>query len=364
MSYVKQLEYKRQAVQDNLQRVAKIPLKAEPAAGMETPWHYRNKTTWQTAVVDGKIKAGFFGIRSHQLVPVLHCSIAYDHSNKAKEAVIAWMAEFDIPPYQELSKSGMIRQIITRANDAGELMVILSFNGEKIPRQVELIQHLNAVLPKLVSICATNQFLTDESEDDVAYSVIFGDRALKETIDGVRFSLSPFSFFQVNHAICREMYRYVLQQAISDRNSSVIDVYSGVGSISLLAAKSCRQVIWLELSSGAIKDARMNALDNQIMNVQFIQGYAENELPRLIQSGFRADAIILDPPRKGAHPDVLKAITEAQPERIVYISCHPGSQARDAAILEKSRYKAISAKPFDMFCQTAEIENVITFSRS
>ena len=364
MTYIQQLEYKQQAIQDNLQRIAKIPLKTEPVRGMEIPWHYRNKTTWQAALVGGKIQAGFFVSQSRQLVPVLQCCIANDHSNGAKDAVIAWMTEFGIQPFHDQSKSGVIRQIITRANEAGETMVILSINGERIPHQDKLIQHLNAVLPKLVSVCSTNQLNTDESTDDGTYSITYGDRTLKETIDGVRFSLSPLSFFQVNHSICREMYRYVVQQAIIDKSDTVIDLYSGVGSISLLAAKSCRQVIGLELSSGAVEDARKNALDNQIFNVHFIQGYAEHELPKLILSGLRADAIILDPPRKGAHPNVLKAIIQVQPERIVYISCHPGSQARDAAILAKAKYQAVESQPFDMFCQTSEIENVLTFVRS
>lgn len=364
MTYIQQLEYKQQAIQGNLQRIAKIPLKTEPVRGMETPWHYRNKTTWQTALVGGKIQAGFYGTHSRQLVPVCQCCIANDHSNAAKEAVIAWMTEFDILPFQALSKSGVIRQINTRANEAGETMVLLSINGERIPHQDKLIQHLNAALPKLVSVCSTNQFNTDESEENGDYSVIYGDSALKEMIDGVEFSLSPLSFFQVNHSICREMYRYVVQQAIIDKSDTVIDLYSGVGSISLLAARSCTQVIGLELSSGAVEDARQNALDNQIMNAHFVQGYAEYELPKLILSGLRADAIILDPPRKGAHPNVLNAIIQAQPERIVYISCHPGSQARDAAILAIAKYRAVESQPFDMFCQTSEIENVITFVRS
>ena len=162
--------------------------------------------------------------------------------------------------------------------------------------------------------------------------------------------------------VCRRMT--CARQAIRDEKDTVFDLYSGIGALSLAAARKCRQVTGVELSSHAVEDARKNAAINHISNVQFVQGPAEHKLPLLVQAGQRPDAIILDPPRKGVHPKVLQAILQAEPRRIVYISCHPASQARDMASLIQGGYKAIEIQPFDMFCQTAQIECVALLSKA
>lgn len=351
MVYGLQLLFKQQGIQDNLKRVANIALPANATIGIATPYHYRNKTTWKVGLVDGSAAAGFYAPASHDLVRVDTCLIASMPSNKAKDAVVSWLHDGLL--HGQLHQDLPIDQFVTRTNQAGELAVILHLTSKNVPRVDVLIDKLQQAVQTLVCVCAV--------DDTNKMQTLFGAPLIKESMLGIHFQLSPFSFFQVNHKVCEKMYTYALKQAIQSENDTLIDLYSGVGTISLIAASRCRAVIGIERNRQAVTDARQNAANNQITNAVFHAGDAEVILPSLVKQGLNADAVILDPPRKGAHADVLKAIAQAQPQRIVYISCHPASQARDAALLMGMGYEAISSQPFDMFCQTAEVENVMTF---
>lgn len=351
MVYELQLRFKQQGIQDNLKRVANIDLPTNPVIGMAMPYHYRNKTTWKVGLVDGTATAGFYAPASHDLVKVDTCLIASIPSNSAKNAVVNWLNEGLL--HGELHQDLPIYQFVTRTNQAGELVVILHLTSKNVPRADALIDVLKQAVPVLVCVCAV--------DDTNKVQALFGKPLLHESLLDVHFQLSPFSFFQVNHEVCEKMYTYALKQVIQSENNTLIDLYSGVGTISLIAARRCQTLIGIERNKQAVTDARQNASNNQITNVVFHAGDAEVILPTLVEQGLKADAVILDPPRKGAHADVLKAIAQAQPKRIVYISCHPASQARDAALLTGMGYEAISCQPFDMFCQTAEVENVMTF---
>lgn len=351
MVYELQLRFKQQGIQDNLKRVANIDLPTNPVIGMTNPYNYRNKTTWKVGLIDGAAAAGFYAPASHDLVKVDTCMVASIPSNCAKNAVMRWLNEGFLhdEPQQELP----IDQFVTRTNQAGELAVILHLTSKNVPRADALIDLLKQAVPGLVCVCAVDD--TDKVQP------LFGKPLLHESLLGVHFQFSPISFFQVNHEVCEKMYTYALKQAIQSESDILIDLYSGVGTISLIAARRCQAVIGIERNKQAVADARQNASNNQITNAVFHAGDAEVILPSLVEQGLKAGAVILDPPRKGAHADVLKAIAQAQPQRIVYISCHPASQARDAALLTGMGYEAISCQPFDMFCQTAEVENVMTF---
>lgn len=364
--YEAQKGFKRQAVVDCMTRIGSLGSSLEIAEtiGMDVPWRYRNKTSLPVAAVNGDAAAGYYAPRSHRLIPVASCLIADKASDIAAAAVLRWMKEFALLPYHEADNSGLVRHIITRTNDRGEGMVTLAVNGPDIPHRDELVSTLQEALPGLISVCITSQ----ESGSNVilggSYRTLWGSPTLTDRILGLEFELSPLSFFQVNRDICEKMYDYALREAGLGETDCLIDLYSGIGTISLLAAKSCSRVIGIELSSVAVMDAEQNAMRNGIRNAEFMQGPAEDVLPELIQSGVQADVVILDPPRKGAHPAVLEAIVKALPHRIVYISCHPASQARDAAILSGFGYQAVRAKPFDMFCQTAQVESVLLLSRA
>lgn len=365
LAYQEQLRAKQQVVQDNLKKIARVNLQVLQPIGLSQPWAYRNKTTWQAGRGPGGLPVlGFYEMKSHAVVPVDQCLIAVPEANRAADCITQWMRRCSVMPYNPTNRLGLIRQVVTRVSPSGEVMVLLAVNGEALPCAHELADMLSSVLPGFHGLAMTSEQISEDDEDGLPWQILSGNALLTIQLAGIHLRLSPMSFSQVNYRVCENMYAYVLRQAIRDSKDTIFDLYSGIGALSLAAAQICRQVIGVELSSHSVEDARKNADINHICNARFIQGLAENKVPLLVQAGKQPDAIILDPPRKGAHLRVLQAILQAKPSRIVYISCHPASQARDTAVLIQGGYRTIEAQPFDMFCQTAQIENVMTFVRN
>jgi len=363
MNYDTQLRFKRDAVFDCLSRIGSIRQEVNPVTGMDDPWRYRNKTAMPVANTQDGPAAGYYASRSHRLVPVTSCLIAHPSSDAAAGCVIRWMREKDIAAYDETTNTGLIRHIITRNTGSNEVMATLAVNGQNIPYQKELTDSLRQALPNLASLCVTTQ----ENGDNVIlgqdYSVLYGSSTLTERIAGLDFELSPLSFSQVNSEIRDRMYAWVLSEIGAKKIGCLIDLYCGAGTISLLSSNKAERVIGIEVSPQSVIDARRNARRNGIANAEFLHGRAEDILPDLAGSGIRPDAVILDPPRKGVHPAVLSSIGIVSPDNIIYISCQPATQARDAAALFDLGYRITAIQPFDMFPQTSEIENVITFRR-
>lgn len=362
LAYAGQLRHKRDMVENSLRKIAKSDIRAMPVIGMELPWAYRNKTSWQVRHLEGRYQAGFFSAGSHRLVPTETCPIAHPLSIKAIKALLSWLNSRG-GHFKSTDVEGMEGRAVTRVNPAGEIMLSLEGLGIKPAGYSELAGLLSKALPALVSLCLIDAGNQPAGAGLPDYQVLLGSPSLEMDLDGLRFSLSPSSFFQVNQEIALKMYNYVLGLALGGQGETCIDIYSGIGTISLMAAKRCRQVFGLELSKAAVSDAKSSAKQNGIQNAEFIAGPAEKTLPPLAASGISADTVILDPPRGGAHPLVLQTIIQAAPKRLAYISCHPPSQARDAAILRNAGYSLQASQPFDMFPQTAEIENVIIFRK-
>jgi 23S rRNA (uracil1939-C5)-methyltransferase len=186
---------------------------------------------------------------------------------------------------------------------------------------------------------------------------------LPDTLCGLRFELSPSAFFQVNPVQTEKLYATALDFAGLKKEETVCDVYCGAGTITLAAASHCAHAIGIEIVPDAVENARQNAERNQIRNASFHSGPAEELLPRMVKEGLRCDAVLVDPPRKGLEPPVIRAISEAGPSRVVYVSCNVATQARDAALFREAGYQAVRVQPVDMFCWTSGIENVCLFER-
>ena len=227
----------------------------------------------------------------------------------------------------------------------------------------ELIACLREGVPGLVSVCMSVNMRPDNVILGDSYRVLWGQERLRDTLCGNAFLLSPLSFFQVNPEQTERLYRTALDFAQLRGDETVADVYCGAGTITLMLARHAARVIGIEIVPDAIRDAKENARLNGVENAQFYCGAAESILPELVRQGLRPDVIVLDPPRKGADEAVLRAIAVAQPARVVYISCNPATQARDARILCAMGYAAQRCQPVDMFCQTAGVENVMLFER-
>ncbi len=363
MTYEAALRFKQQKVNDCLQRIGGISVPVPQPLGMDTPWRYRNKTTMPVTMQDGQPAAGFFARRSHRVVPVADCLLSDVDSNQAVRTVLAWMQQHNIPAYDESTHTGLVRHVMVRRNHREEHMVVLITAQEHVPALPQLVEALRQRLPRLASVCHNVQDKPDNVILGPAYRTLWGAARLEQDICGISCTLSPLSFFQVNTAQAEALYRQALALAAPQPDDLVADLYSGAGIITLLLARHARQAIGIESSPDATQDAMENAARNGITNVRFLNDLAENALPRLVAEGFRPGIVVLDPPRKGAQEIVLSAIAEAAPRRIVYISCNPATQARDAKTLTELSYQVTACTPVDLFCQTADVENILLLER-
>ena len=361
MTYEASLAFKRQQVQDLLQRVGGLSIEVPPVWGMAHPFGYRNKGAYPVAQTDGAPACGFFAPRSHDLVPLPEngCAIQGEASAKATQAVLSWMRENSVPAYDEQTGRGLVRHIMTRSTTSGELMVVVVTRAD-IPKASRLIELLRAAVPGLCSVCLSVNSRRTNVILGTDIRVLWGKAAMEDTLCGLRFSVSPLSFFQVNPQQTERLYGLALEYAGLTGAETVVDAYCGAGTISLLLAQKAKKVIGIEIVPEAIQNANENAARNGIANAEFHVGATEELLPKLVENGLRPDVIVLDPPRKGCDPAVLQAIIAAAPKRVVYVSCGAPTLARDAKLLAEGGYAAEKVQCVDMFCWTGAVETVMS----
>ncbi len=363
MSYEAGIAHKKRIVQDALAKIAGCDIPVADTIAALNPLHYRNKTSMPVGTEGAKPVAGFFYPRSHRIVPTNYCPIAKEESNKISAAVLKWMEKYGIPPYNEESHTGLIRHIVSRVNSAGECMCIIVSRSGKIPHINELIKLLKSELPNTVSLVVNvqgergNRILGDSCR------VVYGESHIKEKLCGLEFFISPLSFFQINTQQTEKLYSAALNMAGDLSDKQVLDLYCGSGTISLTAAKHAKHVRGIEIVPEAIRFARINQEHNKIANAEFFEGAVEKILPSWVEKDYKADLVILDPPRKGADKAALSAIAKSGAKKIVYISCYPATQARDIKILQENGYTPIKAVPVDMFCYTAGVESVVAMEK-
>lgn len=362
MTYEASLAFKRQQVQDLLQRVGGLSIEVPPVWGMAHPFGYRNKGAYPVAQTDGAPACGFFAPRSHDLVPLPEngCAIQGEDSARATQAVLNWMRENSVPAYDEQTGRGLVRHIMTRSTTSCELMVVVVVTRADIPKAGRLIELLRAAVPGLCSVCLSVNSRRTNVILGTDIRVLWGKAAMEDTLCGLRFSVSPLSFFQVNPQQTEKLYGLALEYAGLTGAETVVDAYCGAGTISLLLAQKAKKVIGIEIVPEAIQNANENAARNGIANAEFHVGATEELLPKLVENGLRPDVIVLDPPRKGCDPAVLQAIIAAAPKRVVYVSCGAPTLARDAKLLAEGGYAAERVQCVDMFCWTGAVETVMS----
>jgi 23S rRNA (uracil1939-C5)-methyltransferase len=360
ISYEGQLKYKENQVRQVLTRIGKLEdVTIHPILGMDNPWHYRNKAQVPVGEKDGKLIAGFFKPRSHEIVDTEESLIQIPEVNEAVQTVKEICNELQIPAYDEESHSGVLRHIMARfGRQTGELMVVIITRTPDIPNKNVLVDQIAARLPKIKSIVhninskRTNVILGDKTK------VLWGSEVIYDYIGDVKFAISALSFYQVNPVQTKVLYDKALEYADLSGEESVIDAYCGIGTISLFLAQKAKKVFGVEIVPEAIDDARKNAALNGITNAEFEAGEAEIVIPRWYKEGNIADVLVVDPPRKGCDEALLQTIVEMKPKKVVYVSCNPATLARDLRILEDGGYKTIEVQPVDMFPQTTHVEAV------
>ena len=360
MSYEATLAAKRRQVEDCFRRIAGIDAVVPPPLGMDRPAAYRNKTSLPCAGTADHPVLGFYAPRSHTVIPAPSCPNAMPPSDEIAAAFLSWMKTFRVEPYREETGRGLIRHLVIRVSRRGESMVTVVANGGSLPHSDALVQVLAPL--NTVSLWlnenrkATNVILSDR------FHLIYGRETLTDTLCGLQFELSPASFFQVNPVQTEKLYRTAADFAALKPEDSLCDVYCGAGTITLSLARRCRRAVGIEIVPAAVENAKRNAERNGIHNASFHAGRAEDLLPRMVADGLRPGVIVVDPPRKGLEPSVIRAIAAAGPARLVYVSCNPATLARDAGLLYHEGYRVRKVQPVDMFCWTSGTETVCLFS--
>lgn len=360
ISYEGQLKYKENQVRQVLTRIGKLEgAMIHPIIGMENPWHYRNKAQVPVGEKDGKLIAGFFKPRSHEIVDTDESLIQIPEVNEAINAVKEICSKYGIPAYNEETHKGVLRHIMARFGEqTGELMVVLITKTSELPHKNKIIEEIIARLPHVKSIVhnvnskRTNVILGEKT------TLLWGNEYIYDYIGNVRFAISALSFYQVNPVQTKVLYEKALEYANLNGEETVIDAYCGIGTISLFLAQKARQVFGVEVVPEAIEDAKRNAALNGITNAEFAVGEAEVVIPEWYKNGNAADVLVVDPPRKGCDEALLRTIIEMKPKKVVYVSCNPATLARDLRILEDGGYKTVEVQPVDMFPQTMHVEAV------
>jgi 23S rRNA (uracil1939-C5)-methyltransferase len=364
LDYPQQLKLKEDMVRDTLTRLGGLETPVRPTIGMAEPWRYRNKAQVPVGFTDGEVRAGFYEKRSHNIVDLKCCHIQHPANDQVVHTLRDILTKLTIPIYHEKNHKGIIRHILARTSFAtGEVLVILVTNGRSLPQREQLISHLRETIKNLCGIVQNintrpgNTILGNEEH------TLWGQPYLTEKLANLNFHISPRSFFQVNPVQTEVLYNKALEYAALTGSETVFDLYCGIGTISLFLAKAAGKVIGVESVPTAVADARHNAELNHIKNTEFHAGPAEVVVPRLFKEGYRADIVVIDPPRKGCDEALLATMVTMQPERIVYISCNPSTLARDLKYLSSHGYQPAEVQPVDMFPHTTHVECVVLMSR-
>ena len=360
LTYPEELWAKRQRVQDALTRIGGLDLTVEEILGAKNPEHYRNKSQYPVGA-DGSI--GFFQARTHKVVPIRRCLIQTEAADRTAQAVGEWMRRYKISAYDETTGKGLVRHVCVRVNRKGESLCCVVVNGNKVPREPELAAYVTAAVPHTVGVLLNSNTRRGNVILGDKYRTLFGRNYLMDTLCGLEFKLSMPSFYQVNRDQAEMLYGKALEFAGLTGNETVLDLYCGIGTITLCLAKAAKRVIGAEIVPPAIRDAKENALRNHIENAEFFCGDAADIAAKLESDGLRPDVVTVDPPRKGLAPEVIASVAAMGPEKVVYVSCDPATLGRDVKIFREFGYEAKRAAAVDMFPGTAHVETVVLLSK-
>ena len=363
MDYEEEARLKARHVRDCLNRMGGESLEELSILAAPTCEGYRNKAQYPVACRKGRAYAGFFKAGTHQVVENSRCRILPEEADRVKELVIDYVNQYRVPVYDEEAHKGLLRHIYVRKGAvSGQILVCLVLNGRKLPREEVLIEKLRTVegfttLQISVNTKKANTILGDE------FITLYGPGYIEDTLCGLNFRLSARSFYQVNHHQAQRLYEAAIQQAEITKEDTVLDLYCGVGTITLCMAKAAGKVIGVEVIPQAVEDARDNAGRNGIENAQFICADAGQAALELEAKGIRADVVVVDPPRKGLNSDAIEALARFSPRRIVYVSCDPATLARDVALLKERGYTLKNAMACDLFPRTRHVESIVCLCR-
>lgn len=379
MSYESQLTFKQKFVSDALVRIGKLDIpEITPIFGNHEAYFYRNKLEFSFSnkkwLTDDQIKSGEeisnrdalgFHIpgRFDKVLDVDKCFLQPDPSNDIRNAVRDYAHKNNLTFYDIRDKGGFLRTLMIRITGIGEVMVLVGVYEWLEKELFALLEFLKNEFPQITSLQYTHSHKANDSFEGLEIKTYAGRDFIYEEMEGLKFKISAKSFYQTNSKQAYNLYKCTRDFAGLTGNEMVYDLYTGTGTIANFVARHCKKVVGVEYVEDAVKDARTNSKENGITNTYFVAGDMKNILTdAFIAEQGKPDVIITDPPRAGMHEDVVKVILNAAPEKIVYVSCNPATQARDLALMQHM-YKVVKVQPVDMFPQTAHVENVVLLTK-
>ena len=363
MDYAEETRLKAERVKTCLNRIGGQQLETVPILAAPTCYGYRNKAQYPVAVKKGRAFAGFFRAGTHEVVENSRCRILPPEADLVKDKVIDYVNQYRVPVYDETTHTGLLRHIyVRRGAVSGQVLVCLAVNGEKLPKAQELIRRLKTVPGFTTLVLSVNTRKGNAVLGD-KFITLHGPGYIEDTLCGLTFRLSPRSFYQVNHHQAQRLYETAIAQAEITKQDTVLDLYCGVGTITLAMASAAGKVIGVEVVPQAVEDARDNAKRNGIENAEFFCGDAGQAALQLEREGVRPDVVVVDPPRKGLNADTIEALSRMSPRRIVYVSCDPATLSRDVALLKERGYELKTAQAADLFPRCAHVETVVLLSK-
>lgn len=361
MSYSKQLEFKQNKVEKLLKEFGKV----NPILGMKEPYFYRNKIHSAVSMdKNRKLVSGIYEEYSHNVISVDKCIIQDSIGDKITASILEIMKQLKLRPYNEDSGNGFMRHVLIKRGFAtGEVMVVLIVASQMFPGRSEFVSVLRKKHPEITTIIMNVNNRKTSAVLGRDERVLFGKGYIEDKLCGCTFRISPKSFYQINPTQTEVLYGKAIEMAGLTGKETVLDAYSGIGTISIIAGKKAKEVLGVELNRDAVRDAITNAKLNKADSVKFINADAGDFMADMAKSRQKADVVFMDPPRSGSDEKFLSSLVKFAPKRVVYISCNPVTQQRDLKYLTKHGYKVKEIQPVDMFPQTWHVEAIVLLHR-
>lgn len=361
MEYERQLQFKQATVVKLIGRFCRV----NRIIGMKNPFHYRHKVQAAFGKVGGNIISGVYQSSTHKIVKVDSCLIENQKADEIIVTIRKLLKEFKLGVFNEKILKGFLRHVLVRVGyKTGEVMVVMVTGTKDFPKKRDFIKKLLEIHPEITTVVQSvnNKFTTLVLGKE--FITLYGKGFIEDELCGCRFKISPASFYQINPEQTEILYNTAVKFMELTGNETVVDAYCGTGTIGIIAAKSAKSVIGVELNSNAVADAKINAKLNNTENIKFYNADAGKFMVEMAENKMTADVVIMDPPRAGSDKNFMRSVVTLAPKKVVYVSCNPETLSRDLKFFIANSYRAKKAVPVDMFPHTKHVETVVMLTKT